>query len=182
LIQRRYLLTIDKVSRCGKSVMTIRLLPICLIIPLLLIACDSADQTAKTGPGQKKAAKKKAIPKKPVQPKAGDAVVQAGKKLYQKNCTVCHGLKGEGDQKWRQRNVDGTWPAPPLNGSGHSWHHPRTWLFNFIKNGSPPGRGNMPAWKDKLSDKEIESVLAYIQSMWPEVVFNEWVEIDQRSK
>jgi len=50
--------------------------------------------------------------------------INKGRELYLKNCTVCHGLNAEGASDWRQRDKDGKFPAPPLNGTGHAWHHP----------------------------------------------------------
>ena len=38
----------------------------------------------------------------------------------------------------------------------------------------------MPAWKDKLSDNDIEAVIAWIQARWPEDVYKSWVLMDER--
>lgn len=39
-----------------------------------------------------------------------------------------------------------------------------------IKEGTLKLGGGMPPWGDKLSDEDIEAVLAFIQSLWPEGV------------
>jgi mono/diheme cytochrome c family protein len=107
--------------------------------------------------------------------------IRYGAKLFQGNCATCHGDHGQGATNWRHRGPDGKFPPPPLNGTGHAWHHPLKMLKYVIKNGSPGGQGNMPAWKDRLSDKEIDAIIAWFQSQWPDQVYNAWYEINQRS-
>jgi len=82
----------------------------------------------------------------------------------------------------RHRGPDGRFPPPPLNGTGHAWHHPKAVLHDVIKNGSPPGQGNMPAWRDRLTDEQIDDIIAWFQSQWPNQVYNAWYQMDQRSR
>ena len=105
--------------------------------------------------------------------------VKQGRELYLKNCTVCHGLAAEGDPDWRKRDADGKYPAPPLNGTGHAWHHPKKALMYTIKNGTKALGGNMPAWKERLTDEEIESIILWFQSKWPDELYQAWVRRDQ---
>jgi len=107
--------------------------------------------------------------------------VAEGGELFQKHCAQCHGNNGEGDPEWRQRDADGMFPPPPLNGSGHAWHHPITFLRERIKNGTVP-EGRMPAQGDKLSSDEIDAVIAWFQSQWPDQLYGAWHEIEQRNK
>lgn len=107
-------------------------------------------------------------------------LLAAGKKIYSDNCAQCHGSNAEGAPNWHKRNPDGTFPAPPLNGTGHSWHHSIAVLTDMILDGSKPGEGNMPAWKDKLSREQIDSVIQYFQSLWPDPVYAAWYEQQQR--
>lgn len=116
----------------------------------------------------------------PVDLRTDVRLVQQGKTLFAKHCSSCHGATGEGDSNWRQPDKDGFWPAPPLNGSAHTWHHPQQWLINKIKFGGQVGKSKMPAWKDKLTEQEVLSVLAYIQSLWPEQTYQTWTGINQR--
>jgi len=46
-----------------------------------------------------------------------------GKQVFQDSCASCHGVQAEGAVNWRKKDADGFYPAPPLNGSGHGWHH-----------------------------------------------------------
>ncbi|MEJ2346011.1 MAG: cytochrome c [Gammaproteobacteria bacterium] len=107
--------------------------------------------------------------------------IRHGARLFEANCATCHGSQGQGDPNWRQRGPDGKFPPPPLNGTGHAWHHPLKMLKYVIKNGSPGGQGNMPAWKDKLSDREIDAIIAWFQSQWPDHAYNAWYQINRRS-
>lgn len=109
------------------------------------------------------------------------AQVSRGGVLYAKHCAECHGVQGEGAANWRQRDAEGMLPAPPLNGSGHTWHHPYSTLYEVISEGSPAGMGNMPAWRGKLRDVEIEAVIAWFQSQWPDEVFASWYQTNQRA-
>ena len=99
-----------------------------------------------------------------------------GEKLYAQHCASCHGANLEGQPDWRKRLANGRFPAPPHDASGHTWHHPDEVLFAVTKLGlvppyAPAGyQSDMPAFGGKLSDREIRSVLAYIESRWsPEV-------------
>jgi len=38
--------------------------------------------------------------------------------------------------------------------------------------------GVMPGFKDKLNDKEIDFVLAWIQSHWSDKIYEEWLTIN----
>lgn len=107
------------------------------------------------------------------------AKVAHGARLYQMNCAECHGSKAQGAPNWRERDADGMFPPPPLNGTGHAWHHPKKMLHYVIANGSPGGQGNMPAWGDKLSDEEIDAIIAWFQSKWPDQVYAAWYRMNQ---
>lgn len=115
-------------------------------------------------------------------PTMAEVSLEVGRQVYEQNCASCHGANGEGGENWRQRKPDGKFPPPPLNGTGHTWHHPLAILRYVIKNGSPGGQGDMPAWKDKLSDQQVDSVIAYVQSWWSPQVYTAWREIDQRAR
>lgn len=97
-----------------------------------------------------------------------------GQKLFQLNCAICHGKNAEGAKDWREPDKDGKNPAPPLNGTGHAWHHSSQSLTNTIKNGTVKISGNMPAWKGKLSDREITLILIWIKAQWPDELYTAW--------
>ncbi len=80
--------------------------------------------------------------------------IQLGRAVFLQNCAVCHGASGEGRA-----------PAPPMKAEGHAHHHPDWELYMVIAEGRT-GLGEMPAWKGKLSDREIRSVIAYIKTLW----------------
>lgn len=103
----------------------------------------------------------------------GAAALQQGEAIYRAECAGCHGLKLESQADWRTRRPDGKLPAPPHDATGHTWHHPMAQLVAITKWGmvppnAPPGyRSDMPAFAGKLSDRQIEHVLAYIEQQWP---------------
>ncbi len=103
------------------------------------------------------------------------ASVARGKLLYASNCAACHGANLEGAPDWRTRDAEGLMPAPPHSADGHTWHHPDTALIAITKFGSEAvvGQGyrsNMPGFGDVLDDQQIDEVLAYIKSTWPDRV------------
>lgn len=97
--------------------------------------------------------------------------VQLGQTVFEKNCASCHGKEGQGlVENWKQRQADGNFPAPPLNGTAHAWHHSPAALLNTINNGGIKLGGSMPGFKNQLSEVEKQATLDYIHSLWPEAV------------
>ena len=97
-------------------------------------------------------------------------MIERGKIAYQNNCVSCHMINLVGAENWKDVDEDGHRKAPPLNGTGHTWHHDDKTLHAIIKYGLAKlvknYEGKMMGFGDKLSDKEIDSVLAYIKSFW----------------
>lgn len=100
--------------------------------------------------------------------------VTNGKELFSKNCAVCHGSKAEKTIEWKSPLADGSFPPPPLNGSAHAWHHPKSKLKEIVANGGTLYDGKMPPFKDVLSDDEQFAVMAYFQSFWSDEIYATW--------
>ena len=101
------------------------------------------------------------------------ATVALGQRVYAAHCARCHGVRGEGQPRWREQGPDGLLPAPPHDASGHTWHHPDDVLFRIVREGTAAVVGggyesDMPGFADVLSDADIRAVLDYIKSTWPE--------------
>jgi mono/diheme cytochrome c family protein len=107
--------------------------------------------------------------------------ITRGRKLYLQYCAECHGKNAEGSPNWRQKNPDGKYPPPPLNGTGHAWHHPMNVLRMTIRDGTQKLGGSMPAWGGKLSQQEIDDIIAWIQGEWPDDIWQAWYKRNQRS-
>ncbi len=153
-----------------------------LLLVGLLVACGS-DEDVKKVEAQKATAIKgeiaNAIPtgKKTEGRWYSNAQLIRGKKVFKDNCAVCHGDKAQGlTMDWQKPGVDGKFPAPPLNGSAHAWHHSKEVLLRTVNNGGIPLGGTMPAFQDTLSDKEKDAVLAYIMSLWTDKVYTTWAQ------
>lgn len=149
-------------------------------LALLITACDEDFQleSTPTNPEQLVAT---ATQTGVVKRKFKFTLVQQGYKLYRANCAACHGDQGQGAANWRQTGADGKSPAPPLAGTGHAWHHPMPVLVSTIKNGTQRIGGNMPAWKDRLSDADINAVIVWFQSRWPDELYQAWARMDQQA-
>lgn len=97
----------------------------------------------------------------------------AGAELFRQNCAVCHGAGGVGEDpekpsgglKW-----NGTYIAPALNGTGHTWHHSNELLFDTVKNGAIEAESPMRGFRGRLKDEEIWLILNYVKSLWPEKI------------
>ena len=61
--------------------------------------------------------------------------IEEGREVYASACAACHGAAGEGQPEWHVLKADGTLPAPPLNGDGHTWHHPDGVLYRVVSEG-----------------------------------------------
>ena len=100
--------------------------------------------------------------------KSVENVVISGKVIFDKNCSRCHGADGVGLVKnWKESYEDGKFPAPPLNGTAHSWHHSPKNLMRTINEGGKRLGGTMPGFKDELVANDKHSLLVYIYSLWP---------------
>ena len=62
--------------------------------------------------------------------------INLGKSLYVTHCASCHGDNLQGQPNWStKKDKDGHNLSPPLNGTGHTWHHSQDQLFNIIRYG-----------------------------------------------
>ena len=97
-----------------------------------------------------------------------------GMELYTSNCASCHmgNLAGNPDWKSGVDDDDQRLP-PPLNGTGHTWHHSPEQLFQVIRYGfkkfDPNYKGKMLG-NDNLSEDDVWSILEYIKSVWPKEI------------
>jgi cytochrome c6 len=80
-----------------------------------------------------------------------------GAAIYKSKCAVCHGADGKG-QTTMGKNLHlkdlGSEDVQKLKGEE---------LENIISK----GKGKMPAYKDKLSEAEIDSLVTFIRSLAP---------------
>lgn len=94
-----------------------------------------------------------------------------GKATYTEHCASCHGARLEGAPNWKTPLPDGSYPAPPHDASGHTWHHDDEYLFLVTRDGGrsrgPGSPSAMPGFGQTLEDSEIRSILAFIKTTWP---------------
>lgn len=112
----------------------------------------------------------RAVPEFPTDPREVE-LFREGEALYALHCASCHGVNLEGEPDWQRRRPDGTYPAPPHDGSGHTWHHPDAQLLDIVRDGGQAHamlgfRSRMPAFEDVLSDREIIATLWFIERHW----------------
>ena len=95
-----------------------------------------------------------------------ETVVERGGELYEANCASCHGADLAGAADWKTPNDDGSYPPPPHDSSGHTWHHPDRVLIEIIRDGSDFPQSRMPAFGDRLTDEDIGAILEFIKTSW----------------
>ena len=103
--------------------------------------------------------------------KNSGSTVLLGENIYNKNCLSCHGPNGQGLAKdWKVKDENGNYPAPPLNGTAHTWHHsPEQLLYTINKGGVEMG-GQMPAFEKRLTEEEKKALIEYMYSLWPKEI------------
>lgn len=92
--------------------------------------------------------------------------VATGAELYQENCASCHRADLSGDPNWKTPNDDGSYPPPPHDSSGHTWHHSDRVLIEIIRDGSGFPQSRMPAFGDRLTEEEIGAILEFFKESW----------------
>ena len=115
------------------------------------------------------------------------AAIKLGQTIYKNNCASCHGINLEGQIGWQTEIVNDRRLAPPHDETGHTWHHPDSYLFLMTKYGIEKMIGrlypnNMPAYEDKLTDDEIIAALSYIKSTWSGRIQRHHDRINAREK
>ncbi len=84
---------------------------------------------------------------------------EQGKTIFQERCASCHGFEGKGDGP----RAPFLSPRPAnLISAGTSIQTDEE-LLNVITHGKP--RTAMPAWKDLLTDRQRQDLVAYIRSL-----------------
>lgn len=109
---------------------------------------------------------------------SGDAEDQAGRDLYVEHCAACHGAELQGQPDWRSPDENGIYPAPPHDETGHTWHHDDAMLIDYITRGGQAVlddmnvafTSGMPGFGAILETREIEAILDYLKSTWPEPI------------
>ena len=103
-------------------------------------------------------------------------LVKQGAQLFQQNCAGCHGVNAASVTNWQQKGEDGKYSPPPLDGTAHTWHHSPNQLKKTIQQGGIQLGGSMPPFSAILNDAEMDAVIAYFQSKWPDDIYSKWAE------
>jgi mono/diheme cytochrome c family protein len=110
--------------------------------------------------------------------------IEAGKLLYNQYCASCHQVNLAGAKNWKGFDEDGHRKAPPLNGTGHTWHHSDELLHKIIKHGFAKliknYEGKMMGFGDNIEDEGIDNILSYIKSYWNDDIYFHQLEISKK--
>lgn len=93
-------------------------------------------------------------------------MLAVGADLYVRHCSSCHGSDLKGASNWQVMNPDGSFPPPPQDSTGHTWHHGDDLLVEIVLEGSEFPQSRMPAFGDLLSEMEVLSILEFFKSTW----------------
>ena len=106
-----------------------------------------------------------------------DLAVASGEEVFNKNCVSCHGSEGRGlAENWKVKDENGNFPAPPLNGTAHTWHHSPAQLLYTINNGGADMGGQMPGFSERLNEEQKQALIDYIYSLWPREIQTKYDE------
>jgi cbb3-type cytochrome c oxidase subunit III len=78
-----------------------------------------------------------------------------GQKVFQQYCVGCHGSDGRSQTEMGKKLEAADLASEAIHQKSESE------LLSVVKN----GKGKMPAWNDKLDDKEIRAVVAYVRQL-----------------
>ena len=78
-----------------------------------------------------------------------------GQEVFEENCAQCHRSNGEG--------LPAKFPA--LKQNAFVQGQPKV-VIATVLNGRKGGLGLMPAWKDKLDDRQVAGAVTYIRNAW----------------
>ncbi|MFC1523262.1 c-type cytochrome [Thermodesulfobacteriota bacterium] len=106
--------------------------------------------------------------------------LERGGRLYTQHCAGCHGIAAQGVPGWQEKGADGRFGSPPLNGTGHAWHHSEKSLKLVIQNGMIKFGGSMPPFGDKLAEEEVDALFSWMISLWPDEIYNHWRERENK--
>jgi len=157
-----------------------RLVGILLAATTLLAGC-SDDAPSPAGGGAANGSVPSNVDEIPPRWYAAEDVARGGE-IFARQCATCHGAEAQGADDWRQRGADGKFPPPPLDGTGHAWHHPIAALRYQIRYGAPGGSGVMPGFDAVLSEEDVLDVIAWFQDRWRDEIYAAWHAIEVRSR
>lgn len=116
-------------------------------------------------------------------PELDQQQVEAGQELYAVQCASCHKADLSGEPDWKTPKADGTYPAPPHDSTGHTWHHSDQLLLQIVREGIDVAGTTMPTFGNKLTDAEILSIIEYLKSGWgPDERAAQWQVTWQESR
>ena len=98
-----------------------------------------------------------------VSPLKKDAAnIATGKKLFEKNCALCHGATGSGDGE-----AGKSLKPPPANIAMFIRMHnvPDAYLYWTIAEGGVPLKTAMPPFKDSMKENEIWATILYLREL-----------------
>lgn len=92
-------------------------------------------------------------------PNAADArSLDNGKKNYQINCSVCHGMAGDGNGTIKRVNPAYAWSPSLLTPQAKG--HPDGYIYGMIRN----GRGSMPSY-NRIEEADRWDVVNYLRTL-----------------
>lgn len=139
-----------------------RLLPLIGALIAIVAACSQANtEPSNTAPNSSSG--QDSVPPRPA---LDEAKAEIGAELYLAYCAACHMPDLSGEPDWRIAREDGSFPAPPHDSSGHTWHHAESDLIDIILEGVDYEASRMPAFADRLDEQDVLAILEYLKTNW----------------
>ena len=142
-----------------------RLITTFVIAVVLAVGCSNGSESTSAF-SSPRPADSSTLPVADRAPPLDPALVATGAELYAELCATCHGADLTGADNWKVPNPDGSYPPPPQDSSGHTWHHGDDLLVDLILKGSDFPQSQMPAFGERLTEAEVLNILEFFKSTW----------------
>ena len=136
------------------------------VLGLLIVLSACSASTPESGSESKFPSIGLSVEDAPAVPDLDTSRVIAGQFIYLQSCAVCHQPNLSGAADWMTRDQDGRLKPPPMDSTGHAWHHSDSLLIEVVSDGSFDPDSNMKGFADRLSDTEIADVIEFLKSNW----------------
>lgn len=89
--------------------------------------------------------------------------LKRGEKIFKRNCSLCHGIRGDGESEFVEKSSESSNFIYPYNLTKIILNEDQIYLYSkFGGKFWGTHKNDMPSWKTKYSDNDLRSVARYI--------------------
>ncbi len=100
----------------------------------------------------------------PISEKDKEKMFQVGQKIFKRNCSMCHGKKGDGKSEYVEKSKASNVFIYPYNLTRTLLNEDQIFLYaKFGGHYWGTAKSDMPSWKKKYNDFQLKSVAKYVK-------------------